>query len=84
MTFEQLLPWLTGSGGALVVLALWVKSLRADKATLESSCKDKDATIERLHGENKTLAMEYAANATTIITALEGLKPCQYKQAANS
>jgi len=84
MTFEQLLPWLTGSGGALVVLALWVKSLRADKATLESSCKDKDATIERLHVENKTLAMEYATNASTIMSALKDLKPCQYKQQTNS
>jgi FtsZ-binding cell division protein ZapB len=84
MTFDQLLPLLTGSGGAIVVLILWVKSLRSDKETLENACKDKDATIERLHNENKTLAMEYATNATRIISTLQELKPCQYKPQANS
>jgi hypothetical protein len=78
MTLEQLVPLLTGSGGAIVVLILWVKSLRADKAVLESACKDKDATIERLHGENKTIAMEYATNVSKIMTATNNFKPCQY------
>jgi hypothetical protein len=78
MTFDQLFPILTGSGGAIAVLILWVKSLRADKATLEAACNTKDATIERLHNENKTIAMEYATNVSKIMSAMNALKPCQY------
>jgi len=36
----ELLPWITGAGGALVVLSLWVWDLRAKNTSLENDIKE--------------------------------------------
>lgn len=43
----EVLPWITGSGGALVVLFLWVQAERSDKRDLRKECatwRDRDAS----------------------------------------
>jgi len=38
LTSPDVLPWITGSGGALVVLFLWVQAERSDKRELRKEC----------------------------------------------
>jgi len=38
LTSPEVLPWITGSGGALVVLFLWVQAERSDKRDLRKEC----------------------------------------------
>jgi hypothetical protein len=77
---EQIVPLLTGSGGAMLVMFLWIKALTADKRILEAACNTKDATISMLHGEIKSIAMEYATNISKTVSSIQNLPSCQYKQ----
>lgn len=84
----EIIPLVTGPLGAIAIGWFWnrqmVKDHAKDRDTWEKQLAEKSATIERLHLENKTLAMEYATNASRIISTLQELKPCQYKPQPNS
>lgn len=64
----EVLPWLTGSGGALVVLAFWVQAERSDKRELRKECASWRAT-DAVRSDTVTALVRECTACITQITA---------------
>lgn len=71
MDTAQILTLVTGSGGALIVLILWVRSLQATITKLETAVQDKDA-------ENAELTVKVISLATDVQRSLNEKSGCRY------
>lgn len=71
MDTAQAVTLITGSGGAMIVMFLWIKSLQAEMARLVKALEDKD---ER----NETLTVTVTSLATDVQRSLNEQSGCRF------